>query len=163
MKTLHLIRHAKSCWDNPGLSDIARPLNPRGIKACASMAKPMRKAGCDFAHVFCSPAVRTQTTIELLSQQLPHKIHWQLDPALYTFTDAVLLDWLQQRDNHLASVVIVGHNPALTDLCNRLSQSTLANIPTCGYVQLISAAESWHELGEGSMELTGFLTPKLYR
>jgi phosphohistidine phosphatase len=163
MKTLHLIRHAKSCWDDPTLSDIDRPLNKRGIAACAHMAKPIRAAGCDFSHIFCSSAVRTQSTLDLLSQHLPQPLHWQVDAALYTFTADVLLDWLHRRDNHLDSLVIVGHNPALTDLCNQLSTSTLANIPTAGYVQLRSTCTHWNDLRDGTMELTGFLTPRLYR
>lgn len=70
MKKLHLIRHAKSSWSNGALADIDRPLNQRGLRSCALMAEQIAKAGCSFEHIFCSPAVRAQSTIENLTQAL---------------------------------------------------------------------------------------------
>lgn len=70
MKRLHLIRHAKSSWSSGSLADIDRPLNQRGLKSCVLMAPQIVKAGCSFEHVFCSPAVRAQSTLENLAWEV---------------------------------------------------------------------------------------------
>lgn len=137
MKKLHLIRHAKSSWADPSLADKQRPLNKRGQKSCGVMAKLILSVGCHFDHVFCSSAVRAQLTIKLINKNLTGaEIQWQLDDELYTFESDDLLRWCQGLDDVMSEVVIVGHNPALTELCNRLTGCYLDNIPTCGYVQL---------------------------
>ncbi|MEL6556492.1 MAG: histidine phosphatase family protein, partial [Cyanobacteria bacterium J06621_11] len=64
MKKLHFIRHAKSSWRNAYLADIDRPLNERGVRSCQVMAAQIVKAGCPLDNIFCSPAVRAQSTIE---------------------------------------------------------------------------------------------------
>ncbi len=164
MKKLHLIRHAKSSWADDSLSDKQRPLNKRGQKSCGLMAKPILNAGCKFENVFCSSAIRTQLTIDLISKNLPkHPFEWQLDDDLYTFDMEDLLAWCQKRDNSMQEVVIIGHNPALTDLCNYLSSSMVDNMPTCAYAQLSFEGECWQDLAEGSMELMALLKPKMLK
>ncbi|MEL7492728.1 MAG: histidine phosphatase family protein, partial [Cyanobacteria bacterium J06554_11] len=115
MKKLHLIRHAKSSWNNSYLADIDRPLNRRGVKACQIMAPQIAKAGCTFETVFCSPAVRAQATIEGIAQALSSQaITWQTDDRLYTFEARALFSWCQALDEVLSEVVVVGHNSAIT-------------------------------------------------
>jgi len=137
MKKIHLIRHAKSSWTDISLADIERPLNQRGIESCRIMAGEILNAGCNFENIFCSVATRAQSTIETISKHLPHKnITWQLEPNLYTFSCGDLLTWCQELDDSLQEIVIVGHNPAMTDLCNQISDGHIDNLPTCGYLQL---------------------------
>ncbi len=162
MKKIHLIRHAKSSWEDTSLDDIDRPLNQRGIKASRFMAKHMAKAGCCFDHVFCSPAVRAQATIELISRSLPERdIQWRTDDRLYTFYGEGLLRWFKSFEEPVSELTIIGHNPALTDLSNILGDRLIENIPTCGYVQLsLDAACGWHEVSRDSATVTAFLRPK---
>lgn len=162
MKTIHLIRHAKSSWSQPQLDDINRPLNARGVRSCKAMAPAIVKAGCSFSPIFCSPAVRAQSTIELLNEALPSQaLQWQISPDLYCFSSYELLRWFKGLDEGLSEVVVVGHNPALTDFCNEISQAGLDNIPTCGYVQLKSQSNvSWQQLQDVPFELTCFIKPK---
>lgn len=161
MKKIHLIRHAKSSWKDTSLKDIKRPLNKRGIKSCEIMARRIFDAGCRFELVCSSSATRAMATIELISHHLAClKINYQLDESLYTFDFEELLDWCRRLDDMLDDVVIVGHNPALTSFCNWLSGSELNNIPTCGYVQLQVAVNSWEELTENSAEMSAFIKPK---
>ncbi len=161
MKKIHLIRHAKSSWKDTTLADIDRPLNKRGIKTCRFMAHIL-DAGCCFDKVFCSPAVRAQLTIELISSSLEGvDIQWQTEKQLYTFDSSTVFDWCRTVDESISELVIIGHNPALTDFCNAVSNSNLKNIPTCGYAQLtIGKKIRWRKLAEGSAELTAFLRPK---
>ncbi|NJN00008.1 MAG: phosphoglycerate mutase [Phormidesmis sp. RL_2_1] len=163
MKKLHLIRHAKSSWADGTMADINRPLNQRGIASCRVMAPQMVKAGCCFKQVFCSPAVRAQSTIEQLSQHLPKAaIAWQIEHALYTFDSEDLWTWWRGLDDTLSEVVIVGHNQALTDFCNQVGDQPIENIPTCGYVQLAFEHRSWQALSAGSAQRLSFLKPKMF-
>ncbi|MEE9332443.1 MAG: phosphoglycerate mutase family protein [Methylophilaceae bacterium] len=162
MKKIHLLRHAKSDWGDDLLADIDRSLNTRGITVALYMASQLHQAGCPFVHVFCSPAARAQSTIELISKQLPTiNFQWQTDEALYTFDSRRLHEWFRSLDESISECLIIGHNPALTNFCNQLSNSEIQNIPTCGYIQLVaSRACSWQEVSETPFELTTFLKPK---
>ena len=165
MKKIHIIRHAKSSWGDVTLSDIDRPLNERGKRDAPIMARVVSEAGCSFEHVFCSPAVRAQSTIELISEALPKsEIEWRVDGALYTFDSPDLLEWFRLLDNALDEITMVGHNPAVTDTCNHLSGDMIANVPTCGYVQLVARQECrWEDIHAGAFELATFLRPKDFR
>ena len=164
MKTIHLIRHAKSDWSNPELSDIERPLNSRGQKACKIMAPHIVEAGCGFEHVFCSIAARAQLTIQGISEALPDReVDWQLEDALYTFSSQSILYWCQSLDNDLNEIVIVGHNPAFTEFCNGMGDQYIANLPTCGYAQISFPQANWQELTPSSGETISILIPKQFR
>ena len=161
MKTLILLRHAKSSWGQPGLSDVERPLNSRGKEACGRMAGPIWEAGCRFQDVFCSVATRAQMTIEGITGALGEaSIRWEVDSELYTFSSSQLLDWVRRLDDALEDVVAVGHNPAMTDFCNSVGNGFIHNMPTCGYAQIRFAKDSWREIGPGAGKLVAFLTPK---
>ncbi len=162
MKKIHLLRHAKSSWGNASLADIDRPLNARGMNTAAFMAPHLLEAGCALDHVFCSPAVRAQATISLISKHLPTiDLTWVTDQDLYTFDSNKLLQWFQNLDESIDELLIIGHNPAFTNLCNLLSHHQIQNIPTCGYVQLTATQTgTWQAISETPFELTTFIRPK---
>ena len=161
-KTLHLIRHAKSSWQDPDLADIDRPLNKRGKRDIRTMAGPILDKGCDFDNIYCSPAKRTRLTIKgILNTLKMADRQWFIDAELYTFEYRGLLQWCRRLDNNLSSVTIVGHNPALTDLCQYfVPRCGIGNVPTCAYVQLGFAVDSWLDLKNGCGELRCFIKPK---
>lgn len=160
MKKIHLIRHAKSGWDDPDLRDIERPLNTRGHNDSSMMAEYIMGAGCTFKSVFVSPAIRAQSTIENIAGALPDKnIKWEVDEDLYNFSSVDLLNYCLRLDDDLDDITIVGHNPAITDFTNRVTGEDILNVPTCGYVQM-TIDGGWKELGTGAGTLTEFLTPK---
>lgn len=164
MKTLHVIRHAKSSWAESFLSDAERPLNARGHKACRLMAQPILNEGCSFENVFCSTAQRAQSTIEGIADSLPdHDIRWELDQNLYTFSSRDLLRWVRVLSDRLNDVVIIGHNPGLTDFCNEIGDRHIMNVPTCAYAQLEFPTESWQSIGPESAKTVSFITPKLVK
>ena len=167
MKIIHLIRHAKSSWKDNTLTDIDRPLNKRGRKTCRVMAEQLVQAGCCFEHIFCSPAVRAQETIQRINKALNLGLRWQTTGRLYTFDSAVLFEWIRTLNESVTEPLIIGHNPALTEFCNALSksdtESDISNIPTCGYVQLcMDKRRPWKDLAEGTANLTVFLRPKKF-
>ncbi|GAA5315963.1 MAG: histidine phosphatase family protein [Candidatus Pelagadaptatus aseana] len=163
MKTIHLIRHGKSSWDDYQLTDMERPLKQRGIKDCEIMAPYIAQVGCKFTHTFVSPARRAEQTMELLADHLDTPVSWQIDERLYTFDCGEVLAWLRDIDNDIDEVVVVGHNPALTDLHNLLTGECLYNLPTCGYLQLQSSAKKWQQLKPKSSECLHFIKPKQFK
>lgn len=164
MKTLHLIRHAKSSWGNASLADVERPLNKRGEEACQLMAEHIRNAGCNFSHVYCSMAKRARLTLEGLSQALPGMaIEWTVEESLYTFSHQSLLAWCLDLPDNLDEVVLVGHNPALTRFCNEMGDRLVDNLPTCGYAQLRFPIHSWEHLTPGGGKTVTLLTPGMLR
>lgn len=127
------------------------------------MAAPIAEAGCPFTAVFCSPAMRTRSTIEHISKALIDRaIDWQVDDALYTFEFQDLLKWCRGLDDAIAQAVIIGHNPALTDLINQIGDRPIENLPTCGYAQLLFESQSWQTLGAGTAKLASYLKPKMF-
>ncbi len=165
MKTLHLIRHAKSSWKDKSLADIDRPLAPRGIRACAVMAAEIAKTGCDFSNVFTSPAQRAKETIENIAGNLKNiSFTWTVADTLYTFSAHDLLAFCRNDlPEQIGQAVIVGHNPAFHDFCNRVGDTTIQKLPTGAYARLELEADSWTDIGLRRMQLTVFLTPKLFR
>lgn len=126
------------------------------------MAQHIYDAGCCFDNVFCSPAVRAQSTINLISQCLNKTdIKWKTDNELYTFNSDHLLAWLAKVDESIEELLIIGHNPALTELCNLSGDSLVTNMPTCGYAQLVIEHDClWRDIAEAEFELTVLLKPK---
>lgn len=166
MKKLNLIRHAKSSWDDPDISDIERPLNKRGIRSCELMARPIFGRSGVSKNIFCSPASRAHLTVKYMSQQIPEEtIKWQIIDTLYCFESARLLNWCRSLDESYVDVTIIGHNPALTELiyllCRNEPANNIENIPTCGFVQLSSQQDvKWQNINKGSFTLDAYIWPK---
>ena len=149
MKTLVIVRHAKSSWDNPGLSDHERPLNNRGLRDAPTMGARLAELGPPVDKVISSSAVRALTTAELVTQEMG--LPWdeiQIEDALYHATEEEMLEIIQEQDDYIDGVMIFGHNPGMTYLVNDLSDLDLGNLPTCGVAILQFDIESWTEIGD---------------
>jgi phosphohistidine phosphatase len=148
MKKLHLLRHAKSAWNQPQLADLERGLNKRGKRDAPRMGAALA-ARLEPRALYVSPARRAQLTLEGLCAGWPALAAFAhvSDDALYTFDAEDLVDWLVQRPDSDEAVFLIGHNPALTDLVNRLvGHHCLDNLPTCGYVELSLPIRGWRDL-----------------
>ncbi len=147
MKTLHLIRHSIASNGFPDAADIDRPLSDRGEAVCKTMARKIYTAGCSFENVFASPAIRAQSTIRLIGESIDEKsIDWTIEDKLYTFAWPELLGWLESRDNDQDAVVIVGHNPAISELAIFLTGDQIAQVPPCTYLQICAYIGRWSDL-----------------
>lgn len=149
MKEILFIRHAKSdqsLW-HTGISDIDRPLNDRGRKDAAMMQKVLSNSGWKTDTVFCSAALRTRQTFELIDNAA-----WRqgapvyFEKELYTFDQDDIFTFLRNADNDLKRITLIGHNPALTYAVSRLGMFTLDNLPTTGMVWIQSEALHWDEI-----------------
>ncbi len=164
MKTLVIVRHAKSSWDNPGLPDQERPLNRRGLRDAPRMGARLADWGPPVDRVISSSAVRALTTAELITQEMG--LPWDeivVDEALYHATVEDMLDIIQYQEDYLDGLMLFGHNPGLTYLVNDLSDLDLGNLPTCGVVVLQFAVEHWAEIGTAAAITAEIETPKKQR
>ena len=162
MKTLHLLRHAKSSWDQPGLSDRARGLNRRGQKDAPRMGDALAHTMAPMS-IAVSPARRAQLTLEGLCDGWPAlaELRHNTEEDLYTFSWDRLFDWIAGQEENQGSLFIIGHNPALTDLVNTLTgEYRLDNLPTAGYMQLQLHIDHWPDLLQGCAEIERRLFPK---
>ena len=164
MKTLHLIRHGKSSWADIRLEDKARPLKKRGLSDCQLMATELERVAGLSGNIYCSSAQRALQTIQTLSDNLPSAITWQVADELYTFDWRDLLYWLKGQSDQDTNIVIVGHNPALTELNQFLTGSDIRNLPTCGYLAIqLPNTQRWQEIKQHSGLLHQFITPKMQK
>ena len=161
-KQLHILRHAKSSWSDGALSDRERGLNRRGRRDAPRMGAALA-ARLEPQSITASPARRAQLTLAGLIEGWPALQAWEhpCEEALYTFSGAELRDWLVGCQEARASVFILGHNPALTDLVNWLcGEPVLDNLPTAGYAGLELRCEHWAELAPGCAAHHECLFPK---
>ncbi len=144
MRRLTLLRHGKSSWDNPGLTDHDRPLNPRGKHDAPAMGKLIREQGYQPQLVISSTAKRARTTAALFAAELgidAGQIHET--EALYLASPADMLAVADELAPDKSDILLVGHNPGMTSLANQASDVRLDNLPTCGIISIVGPAESW--------------------
>lgn len=162
MKTLIVVRHAKSSWDDPELSDFARPLNGRGEKDAPRMARRLKEKDFTINTVVSSPAVRALRTCHVFTEILgfPQE-QIQTSKQLYHAGDEIILRVIRGLKDHPVKhevMLLFGHNPGLTDFVNNLVDEDIDNIPTTGIVYCKLNIEKWSEAiwGCGEMEFLDF-------
>ena len=161
MKILSLVRHAKSCWKDLSLADYERPLNKRGQRDAPRMGKRMAKRDARPEHILSSPAVRALTTAKVIAAELGYKsTDVIVNEEIYGAGAGELFEMIRNLDSRFDQIMLVGHNPALTDLVNLLAGSDIVNVPTCGVVVLGFQTDSWMNIGIGTGELLEFDYPK---
>lgn len=147
MKTLMLIRHAKSSWGEPGLKDHDRPLTKKGKKAARRVGAALADRGIEVDRMLTSTAVRALNTAELIGEGMGFPQDEIIrDENLYQSAAGELLDIIQDQEDDLEGLTLIGHNPGMTDLVNRLSELDLDNMPTSGVVILQYDRERWSEI-----------------
>jgi len=162
MKTLIIVRHAKSNWDNPELSDFKRPLNKRGETDAPRMAKRLKEKDLTINTVISSPAVRALTTCHVFAGILGFpKEQVQEIKELYHAGDEIILSVVRKlTDNPKDVAMIFGHNPGLTDFVNNLMEEDIDNIPTAGVVACKLKIDRWSDAKWGCGEMEFFDYPK---
>lgn len=146
MKTLFLIRHAKSSWDDPSLDDYDRPLNDRGKKDAPKMGKRLKKQKIHPDLMVSSTAKRARKTAQAIADALdyPEK-HIQWRDELYHAGPETILRVMQGVDDKVGQLFLFGHNPGLTDFANRMGASSIDNIVTTGIYALQLDIASWQD------------------
>lgn len=161
MKTLIIIRHAKSSWDNMALSDFDRPLNGRGKRDAPAMGDFMKKMGVIPELMISSPAKRAKTTaFEIAGKLGIKKDDIVLDENMYHATTSEILHVISGVDDSIGVLVIVGHNPGLTYLANTKTGAYIDNIPTTGIVGINFDVDSWQDVEDVQGIMAFFEYPK---
>ncbi|MDZ7844803.1 MAG: histidine phosphatase family protein [Anaerolineales bacterium] len=161
MKTLVLIRHAKSSWSEPGLKDHDRPLTKKGKKAARRVGAALVDWGIELDRMLTSTAVRTLSTAELIGEGIGFPLDEIIrDENLYQSAAGELLDIIQDQEDDLEGLMLIGHNPGMTDLVSRLSDLDLDNMPTSGVVVLQYDRERWSEIRRAAPVRVQYFNPR---
>jgi phosphohistidine phosphatase len=162
MKTIYLVRHAKSFWGDQSTPDFDRPLNKRGKRDAPLMGEILNDKKVKPDLIISSPAKRAKKTAIAIAIELNYpekKIVFKEE--LYEATINTILSILQKLDERHNTIMIFGHNPGLTLLNNHISNHYIDNIPTCGVVTL-ETDNKWNEIDKNSCQLLFFEYPKMY-
>lgn len=168
MKTLTLLRHAKSGWDDPVTRDFDRPLNPKGRRAATLVGRHMRDLGLSFDHVVASPAVRVGETIDDVASGFGRFPEPVLDRRIYLASSATLLDVVRELPADATCALMVGHNPGLEDLVlmlvpeetGPLRDAAEEKYPTATLAAIDLDIDDWAAAAPGTGRLVRFIRPR---
>lgn len=161
MKTLVLVRHAKSSWKDASLADRDRPLNDRGKRDAPVMGRRLAKRDETPDLIVSSPAVRALATARVIAEAVGYPVdRIREDERIYLAGPDDLLEAIHDLDDANDRVFLFGHNPGLTELVNALSEPAVENVPTCGVVEFHLTGDRWAELSRATVRRAGFFTPK---
>jgi phosphohistidine phosphatase len=166
MKTLTLLRHAKSGWDDPVARDFDRPLNPKGQRAAQAMGRHLRTLGLEFDHVAASPAARVSETLEHVAAGYGSELapHW--DQRIYLASAGTLLELVHDFPEGAERALLVGHNPGLEELVldlvpdGTLRDDVEVKFPTASLVEMRFDADRWQDVAPDSGDLIRFVRPR---
>ena len=161
MRSLLIVRHAKSSWDDADMKDFDRPLNDRGRRDAPAMAKRLIKDGVSIDRFISSPAKRARQTAEFFAEAygLKHReIHFI--PDLYLATLEVFRTVVTALEDKDESVALFSHNPGITAFANILSTVRLDNMPTCAIFAVKAEADHWRDFLSSSPQFWFFDYPK---
>ena len=169
MRTLTLLRHAKSGWDDPVARDFDRALNPRGMRAAQTVGQHMRDLGLAFDHVVSSPAVRCIDTLDGVWEGYGRTLHPHWDRRIYLASGVTLLDVVHDQPDAHRRVLMCGHNPGLEDLILMLVPDTSdealrddveEKFPTASIAEISFEVDRWADVVGGRGHLARFIRPR---
>ena len=161
MKRITLLRHAKSDWGTPSQKDFDRPLNQRGESNATLMGKRLQKNGVRPSLIISSDAVRAIITARMIAREINYPIEFiQPEHELYLASPAAIIDVLIREGTNYNDVMIVGHNPGLTELASRICPVEIDNIPTCGIFAVDADIDEWADLANTQGTVNYFDYPK---
>lgn len=166
MRSLTLLRHAKSDWGDRGQRDFDRPLNPRGRRAAETIGAFLKREGLAFDHVLASPAVRVRETIACVEAGLGRPLAALFEQKVYMASAAILLELVQSAPAKATRLLLIGHNPGLEDLALMLAAADDAHradifekYPTAAVCEMTIPGD-WATLVEASAAITRFTRPR---
>lgn len=161
MKTLILVRHAKSDWSEDGVSDLERPLNERGKKDAPEMAKRLRKKGLKVDGFVSSPAKRALRTAKYFAGEFDEKKDGiQVEKSLYGALPAQFEQVVSLLNNKEDTVVLFSHNPGITEYANLLCDVHTDDMPTCAVFAVQADVESWTLFSKAEKKFLFYDYPK---
>jgi phosphohistidine phosphatase len=168
VKTLAILRHAKSSWDDSSLSDFERPLNDRGRKAARRIGREMKHRKMRFDHVLASPAMRVRETLDGVADGYGDRFEVEFDERIYMASTGALLDIIRDMADNWKRPLLVGHNPGLEQLLGRLTSDdnrglrdkVLGKYPTGALAVVELPADRWHDVEGGGGQIIELILPR---
>lgn len=159
MRTLYLLRHAKSSWKDTTLRDFDRPLKSRGREAAESVGGLLASEKLSVLMVISSPALRARETTRIVMKSAGLQAEPRFDERVYDAGLSALLEVLSGIPDDQERAIMVGHNPGLEELLAFLTGSS-RQMPTCALARIEIAAPNWRVFQEGEGRLEWLVTPK---
>ena len=167
-KTLILMRHSKSSWDNSYKDDFDRPLNSRGRENAQMVAKHIHSWGFKPELTLCSSALRCKQTLELIIPYFPKKMHIRYLDELYLAPEKAILEIIKSIKLSIAQILVIGHNPGLSDLSQSLIYSSnkkndysdTQQFPTSAASIFEMSINNWVNFNLSESKIIDFVTPK---
>jgi phosphohistidine phosphatase len=165
MKEIIFVRHAKSDWGNEFLKDIDRHLSERGYSDAYFLSDWFVKNKTSPARIVTSTATRALNTALIFSRAMDFKLeNFALEKRIYEASSAKIAGVIKEQDNSVSSIMLFGHNPGFTDICNELSDDLFFdNVPTCGIVSFNFDIQNWSELVSKKGKLNYYQFPKNFK
>ncbi|MDE3001365.1 MAG: histidine phosphatase family protein [Gemmatimonadota bacterium] len=164
MKRLYVIRHAKSSWSDPALGDFERPLNKRGKRDAPFMGARLKEGGAKPDMIVCSPARRAVKTARVIAKALGFPAGTIVEEmAIYEASLYDLLAVVRKFPDTCGDVIMVGHNPGLSDLAGYLSPDANVYMPTCAVFCVDLDVDSWVSVTAGMGRMVSYDYPKKHR
>jgi phosphohistidine phosphatase len=163
MKTLLLMRHAKSSWKESNIPDHDRPLNRRGKHDAPLMGRLLRDQKMNLDLIISSTALRAVTTANLIAKAVRYKGKIILDKSIYNAEPTDLLTLLSNSSDEYNNILLVGHNPTVEETVQMITNSPEITMATCAIAHLTLSIDTWTDLKEKqtfSSKLENFWTPK---
>ena len=163
MKTLYLARHAKSSWDERGVSDHDRGLNARGKRDAPQIGEVLFNKGYSPDVIYSSSAKRAITTVKIIAEKLQYPFQKiVVTNKIYEAATKDLINIINEFDDKFDSAMLFGHNPSFTVLSNLLTDKYIDNMPTCSVAVINLNVESWKDVESECGKLAAFEYPKKY-
>jgi phosphohistidine phosphatase len=160
-KTLFLIRHAKSSWNDPSLPDFDRPLNEKGKKDAPAMAKKLKEKKISIDTLVSSPAKRAKQTGKHFAKEFDlRKKNIIYEPRLYEAGEENFFEVVEDFKNKWENIAIVSHNPGITSFANSLTETGIDDMPTCSVIAVKIDTDKWKDFRGAKKEFWFFDYPK---
>jgi phosphohistidine phosphatase len=163
MKTLYLIRHAKSGWSEPNTSDFERTLSKKGKKDIKTMGSYLALTGIKPEIILSSCALRAQETTDLLAEKISFTGQKYYLKELYLTAVDVIKEIISIQEDEIESMFIVGHNPQLHELANTLIDEHISKFPSLGIIAIDFNIDSWSEIQDAKGNIDFFIFPKQFK
>ena len=161
MKTLYLMRHAKSSWNHAGLDDLDRPLLEKGLKRTRHIIDYFQNNKVEIDLIICSHAVRSVETARIIAHAFNvEESNFRIEKGIYTADAGSLTDQLYDLPASVSNVMIVGHNPAITNLANNYLYEKIDYLPTSGVIAVDFEINEWDELISAAFTIRFVAFPK---
>lgn len=162
MKTVYLIRHAKSSWENHRLSDFERPLNKRGMNDTKKIGQELNQLDFNPEKIIASTSVRTTATIQLLCEHINYNFkNVEFNSTLYHPSRENFMRILEDLPDELESVALVSHNYGISEFADYLTENFMEAMPTCAVVCIELDIDSWKEIVRGLGTTKWYIYPKM--